>query len=79
MDQGLDTKQVNYVLAEMEDYAQMCDENSGAEVNGNAHPSCQIFSQSNRILHCRRLAVLTISGILTPWSQKRIAPHCVRL
>ena len=32
MDQGLYTKQVNHVLAEMEDYAQMCDENSGAEV-----------------------------------------------
>jgi len=45
IDQGLDTKQVNYVLAEMEDYARMRDEKSGAEVRGDIHSLRQFFNQ----------------------------------
>jgi len=37
MDQALDEKQVNYIFAELEDYAQMRDEESGAEVKNNVY------------------------------------------
>jgi len=38
IDQGLDEKQVDYVLAELEDYAKMRDDKSGAEVKSDVHP-----------------------------------------
>ena len=44
IDQGFDAKQFDYVLAEMEDYAKMRDENSGAEVRGDIHSPRQFFN-----------------------------------
>ena len=61
IDQGLEAKQADYVLAELEDYAQMRDEKFGVEVKNNPRPSRPAFGSFS--LHVSLPQVSCFDGV----------------